>query len=250
MCEEYWRGKTALVTGGSRGIGHAIAKRLVGLGVRTAISGRDESRLEAAAEGLGSPNKDDILTLTGNVACEEGVEDWVNRIVEKWGKLDFLVNNAGITRDNLLIRMKSSDWDEVINTNLKGVFLCSRVSAKVMMKQRFGRIVNISSIVGNYGNVGQVNYAAAKGGMNALTKSMAKELAPRNILVNAIAPGFTETEMTDSLPEKIGDMIREKVPLKRFATPDEIAGPTVFLLSEQAGYITGQVISVDGGLVI
>lgn len=244
MATMRFKDKIALVTGGARGIGKAIAKRLVVEGASVWISDIDEEALKETSKEL------NCKYVVMNVADEKQVVQGIKRIVEDEGKIDLLVNNAGITDDTLLIRMKLEQWKRVIDVNLTGTFLVTREVAKVMIKNRYGRIVNIASVVGEMGNPGQANYAASKAGMIAFTKTIAKELAARNITANAIAPGFVETKMTEALPEKVRQAYFEAIPLQRFAKPEEIAGLVAFLLSEEASYITGEVIRINGGLYI
>ncbi len=239
--------KVAIVTGGGRGIGRAIALRLAREGARVLVnSAREESCGAVAAEITAAGGT--AVALTGDVGTPEASQALVDRAVAEWGGLHVLVNNAGITRDTLLMRMKDADWDEVIRVNLKSAFLLSRAATKPMMKQRWGRIINITSIVGIIGNAGQSNYCAAKAGMIGLTKSMARELGARNICVNAVAPGFIETDMTHGLPEEMKAKMKGDVPLGRFGTPEDIAGPVAFLASEDSAYLTGAVLEVAGGL--
>lgn len=242
--------KTAIVTGGSRGIGRAICIELAKHGANIVVnySGSEQKALEVVkeAEALGVK----AIAFQANVANSEQVDALVKKTIDTFGTVDILVNNAGITRDNLLMRMKEIEWDDVINTNLKGVFLCTKAVTRPMMKQRAGRIINISSIVGVAGNPGQANYVAAKAGVIGLTKTTAQELASRNILVNAIAPGFITTEMTDSLPDDIKDAMLKQIPLAKLGEPNDIAQVVSFLASDAAKYITGQTIHVDGGLVM
>ncbi len=243
-------GKYAIVTGASRGIGRAIAEDFVGRGINVALFSRsvpdrfDELSDQARRVGVV------CLHRTVDVADAESVRRAVEGVYGEFERIDILVNNAGITRDTLLLRMKDEDWDAVINTNLKGTFLMTRAVTGYMMRQRSGKIVNISSVVGLTGNAGQVNYAASKAGIIGFTKATAKELAPRNIQVNAVAPGFVETEMTAGLSGAQKEQILGIVPLKRVADPAEIAGVVAFLASSQADYITGQVLCVDGGMVM
>ncbi len=244
MATMRFKDKIALVTGGARGIGKAIAKRLVEEGASVWISDIDEKALKETSKEL------NCKYVVMNVADEEQVIQGIKKIVQDEGRIDLLVNNAGITDDTLLIRMKLEQWKRVIDVNLTGTFLVTREVAKVMIKNRYGRIVNIASVVGEMGNPGQANYAASKAGMIAFTKTIAKELAARNITANAIAPGFVETKMTDALPEKVKQAYFEAIPLQRFAKPEEIAGLVAFLLSEEASYITGEVIRINGGLYI
>ncbi|MFF5993282.1 3-oxoacyl-[acyl-carrier-protein] reductase [Lysinibacillus sp. KU-BSD001] len=243
-------GKTAVVTGGSRGIGRAICIELAKQGVNVVVnfSGSEEKAkaVVAEVEALGAK----AMAVQANVADSDAVEAMMKQAVEAFGSLDILVNNAGITRDNLLMRMKEQEWDDVIDTNLKGVFLCTKAVTRQMMKQRAGRIINISSIVGVAGNPGQANYVAAKAGVIGLTKTCAQELASRNILVNAIAPGFITTEMTDSLPEELKESMLKQIPLAKLGQPEDIAKAVVFFASENANYITGQTLHIDGGLVM
>lgn len=242
--------KTALVTGSSRGIGRAIALELGRQGVNVAVNyaGSEDKAAEVVSELEAIGVK--AIKIRANVADEADVKAMVKEVITTFGSLDILVNNAGITRDNLIMRMKEEDFDDVIETNLKGAFLCTKSVARQMMKQRNGRIINISSIVGVSGNAGQANYVAAKAGMIGLTKSSAKEFATRNILVNAIAPGFITTEMTDVLTEEQKSGILTNIPLQKLGEPEDIANVVCFLASESAKYITGQTIHVDGGMVM
>ncbi|MBU1599551.1 3-oxoacyl-[acyl-carrier-protein] reductase [bacterium] len=234
--------KTAVVTGGGRGIGEAIVKRLDEEGISVAIL--DLEPANDLSRQLKNPSK----TISVDVSSPESVRSAIKEVVDEWGQLDILVNNAGITKDGLAIRMKDADWQTVLDINLSGAFYCAREALKVMMKQREGVIINISSVIGMRGNMGQANYAASKGGLIALTKTLAKEMAERNIRVNAIAPGFIETEMTKKLGQPVRDEILKRIPLKRFGTIDEVAELVAFLT--KAEYITGQVIVIDGGLFI
>ncbi|MCI0548268.1 MAG: 3-oxoacyl-[acyl-carrier-protein] reductase [Candidatus Rokubacteria bacterium] len=245
--EKALAGRVALVTGGSRGIGLAIARVLAEDGASVVVSGRDAARLEATAkelEGAGAA----VLAVAGDVRRREDVERFVDAARERFGQLDVLVNNAGVIRDQLLVRMKDEDWDQVIETNLRGVFLMTRAVGKVMMRQRSGRIINIASTAGAMGNPGQVNYSAAKGGVIALTKAAARELAHWNILVNAVAPGLIETDMTAVVSAETRDGLIQQVPLKRIGVPREVAEVVRFLAGDGATYVTGQVIHVNGGL--
>ena len=242
-------GKKAVVTGGGRGIGRCIALALAAGGADVAVLDMDEAgAVETAGliEGTGRKS----LALAVDVSRLSAVEEAINKILDLWGSIDIVVNNAGITRDNLLMRMKEDEWDSVIAVNLKGSFNLCKAVARSMMKQRSGCIVNIASIVGMMGNAGQVNYAASKGGLIALTKSLAKEMVSRGIRVNAIAPGFIATEMTDKIPENIREEMVKAIPLRRMGEPDDIASVVLFLASPAAGYITGQVVVVDGGMHI
>ena len=242
------KGKTALITGASRGIGRAIAIRLANEGARVAINFSSNVDKAEEVKQIIESNGGEAMLLQGNVADFAAVGEMIKRIVDAWGSLDVLVNNAGITRDNLLIRMKPEDFDVVIDTNLKGVFNCTKAVSRQMIKQRGGRIINMSSIVAINGNAGQTNYAAAKAGIIGFTKSAARELAPRGITVNAIAPGFIDTDMTAAMPEDIKHATVEKIPLGRIGAAEDIANAVAFLASEQASYITGQVLCIDGGL--
>lgn len=240
-------GKIALVTGAGRGIGRAIAERFAQEGADVALCGRTPATLEAVAAQVRAAGRQ-ALPLTVDVTQAAAVEGMVQSVLDKFGRLDILVNNAGVTRDALLIRMKDAEWDEVLAVNLKGTFLCTRAVARVMMRQRSGRIINLASIVGLTGNAGQTNYAASKAGILGLTKSVAKELAGRGVTVNAIAPGFIETEMTQGLSDEVKAHWRGVIPLQMFGQPEDVASAAVFLASEGARYITGHVVTVDGGL--
>lgn len=243
-------GKVALVTGGSRGIGRAIALKLAENGADVAINYAGNTaaaeEVKAAIEQMGRK----ALLIQCSVADTDGVQAMVNQVVKELGRLDILVNNAGITRDGLLMRMKEADWDDVMNTNLKGVYNCSKAVMRTMMKQKSGRIVNMASVVGEMGNAGQANYAAAKAGVIGFTKSMAKEVASRGITVNAIAPGFIATDMTSVLSDDQKAEMARTIPLGRAGQPEDVANAVLFLASEGAAYITGQVLNVDGGMVM
>ncbi|NLJ40974.1 MAG: 3-oxoacyl-[acyl-carrier-protein] reductase [Clostridiales bacterium] len=243
-------GRVALVTGASRGIGRAIAIRLARLG--TAVAVNYSSNIDAANEVVNTieSNGGKALLALGDVSDPKQVNSIIESVMEKWGTLDILVNNAGITRDGLLIRMKEEDWDRVVDISLKGVFNCTKAVSRIMMKKRWGRIINISSIAGVAGNIGQTNYAAAKAGVIGFSKSVAKELASRNILVNVIAPGFIDTDMTDALPEEVRKSLLSNIPLGRYGDPEDVASLAAFLASEYSSYITGQVINIDGGMVM
>ena len=243
-------GKVALVTGGSRGIGRAIALKLAENGADVAINYAGNTAaaeaVKAAIEQMGRK----ALLIQCSVADTDGVQAMVNQVVKELGRLDILVNNAGITRDGLLMRMKEADWDDVMNTNLKGVYNCSKAVMRTMMKQKSGRIVNMASVVGEMGNAGQANYAAAKAGVIGFTKSLAKEVASRGITVNAIAPGFIATDMTRVLSDDQKAEMARTIPLGRAGQPEDVANAVLFLASEGAAYITGQVLNVDGGMVM
>ena len=242
------RGQTALVTGASRGIGRSIALELAKHGVKVAVnySGSEEAAQETVARivELGS----EAIAIRGNVGKSDQAENLVKEILNTWGRIDILVNNAGITRDNLIMRMKEEEFDQVIETNLKGVFNCLKSVTRPMMKQRYGRIINISSVVGVTGNPGQSNYSAAKAGIIGLTKSAARELSSRGITVNCIAPGFIDTDMTRELSEEVRTGLVQGIPLARLGRPEDIAMSAVFLASEGAAYMTGQTLHVDGGM--
>jgi len=245
----FLEGKKAVVTGAGRGIGRSIALALARNGADVAVLDMDEAGAGETA-GIIEQTGRKSLALAVDVSRLSEVEEAINKILDLWGSIDIVVNNAGITRDNLLVRMKEDEWDSVIAVNLKGSFNLSKAVARSMMKQRSGCIVNIASIIGMMGNAGQANYAASKGGLIALTKSLAKEMAPRGIRVNAVAPGFIATEMTNKIPEKLREEMVRSIPLGRMGEPDDVAAVVSFLTSPAAGYITGQVIVVDGGMYI
>ena len=239
-------GRTALVTGSTRGIGRAIAASLAESGARVAIVGRDQAKAAEGAEALGGSAQGfacDVADPASVVALVESVE-------KAFGQVDILVNNAGLTRDNILFRIKDDDWDAVLDANLRGAFVAIRAASRGMIKRRWGRIINIASVVGITGNKGQANYAASKAGLIGLTKSVAKELAQRNVLVNAVAPGFIETDMTAAMTSEARAALSGQIPLERLGRPEDIAGVVTFLASEHASYITGQVLVVDGGMVM
>ena len=237
-------GRNALVTGSTRGIGHAIASTLAGAGARVAIVGRDEARAEAVAAALGQGAQG----FACDVADLAQVSALIRDVEQAFGGIDILVNNAGVTRDNLMLRLKDDDWNAVIDANLRGAFATIRAATRGMMKRRWGRIINISSVVGLSGNKGQTNYAASKAGLIGLTKSVAKEFASRGILANVVAPGFIDTEMTAAMTPEARAATIQQIPLERLGTPGDIASVVAFLASDHAAYITGQVLVVDGGL--
>ncbi len=238
-------GKFALVTGSTRGIGRAIAEGLVACGARVAVVGRDLATAERVAEELG-----EARGFACDVSDPASVTMLVQTVEDAFGQLDILVNNAGITKDNLMARMKDEDWDAVMATNLRSAFVATRAAQRGMMKRRWGRIINITSVVGLVGNKGQANYAASKAGLIGFTKAAAKELSSRNILVNAVAPGYIQTDMTAQLNEEARTALASQIPLGRLGEPKDIAGAVAFLASDLAAYITGQVLVVDGGMVM
>lgn len=242
--------KTALVTGASRGIGAAIAKKLAARGFLVIINyGHSSAAAEEVKNQIEQAGGQAVL-MQGDVSSGDDVDRMFKDIKKTWGRLDVLVNNAGINRDTLLVRMKEDQWDAVLSTDLKSVFFTTKAAASLMMRQRSGSIINIASVVGITGNAGQANYAAAKAGVIGFTKSVAKELAARGIRVNAIAPGFIETDMTDAIPEKIREGMLETIPLRRGGKAEDVANAVAFLASDDAGYIIGQVLKVDGGMVM
>ena len=243
-------GRVAVVTGGSRGIGKAIAIRLAARGAAVIVNYRaDAAGAAEVAEGIAAAGGR-AQVLKADVSVPEQAEEMVKQALAWQGRIDILVNNAGITRDNLLVRMSEDEWDMVLDTNLKGVFNCTKAVAKLMMRERRGKIVNMASVMGIVGNAGQANYSASKGGVIALTKTTAKELGSRGINVNAVAPGFIQTVMTEEMPEEAKADISKQIPLRRLGTPEDVAEVVLFLCSESASYITGQVIAVDGGMVM
>jgi 3-oxoacyl-[acyl-carrier protein] reductase len=242
-------GKTALVTGGGRGIGKAIALELAGQGADVAVSDIDPAAAQAAAAEVQAFGVRSVA-VRADVSKADEVEAMVQQVVQGLGKIDILVNNAGVTRDTLLMRMDEKDWDLVLNVNLKGAFLCTKAVSRLLMRQRSGKIVNIASVVGLTGNAGQANYSASKAGLIGFTKSIARELASRNVQVNAVAPGFIETEMTTHLPQEAKDAFLNQIPMKRPGTPQDVARVVVFLASPASDYVTGQVIPIDGGMVM
>ena len=242
--------RIALVTGAARGIGRAIALELARPGMLIYINdvalGEDADLTRQQVEARGAQAR----VTEFNVADTAQVQEALDRLIQESGRLDILVNNAGITRDNLIVRMKEAEWDQVLAVNLKGAYNCIRAATKPMLKQRYGRIINISSVVGVMGNPGQANYVASKAGLIGLTKAVARELGSRNITVNAVAPGFIQTEMTEALPQKTREEMLAQIPLRRFGTPEEVAHAVAFLASDAAAYLTGQVIHVNGGMIM
>lgn len=241
------KGKVAVITGASRGIGKSIALALAAQGATIVAMDMDQASTDAVVAELQAAGAK-ALAVVGNVTITADVERMIEAAVEAFGRVDILVNNAGITRDGLIMRMKDEDWDAVLSVNLKGAFLCSRAAFKVMSKQRYGRIINIASIVGQMGNAGQANYCASKAGLIGLTKSNAREMAKRNVTVNAVAPGFIATAMTDALSDKVRQELAAQIPMERLGSADDIANAVVFLSSEASAYITGQVLAVNGGM--
>ena len=243
-------GKVALVTGASRGIGRAIALRLAGEGAKVAINYAGNTAKAEAVKAEIEQNGGEAILVQADVADSSAVEAMVAKVTEAFGQIDILVNNAGITRDGLLMRMKEEDFDAVVNTNLKGVFHCTKTVSKLMMKKRSGRIINMASVVGIMGNAGQTNYAAAKAGVIGFSKSAAKELAARGITVNVVAPGFIDTDMTAAMTDKAKELTLTGIPMKKMGIPEDVANAVLFLASDCASYITGQTVNVDGGMVM
>jgi 3-oxoacyl-[acyl-carrier protein] reductase len=240
-------GKTVLITGAAQGIGRQIALDFAKQKARVVLFDLNEEGLKEAKTELERYSECQYYAI--DVTDGQQVEETINKIIDKFSKIDILVNNAGITRDNLTLRLSENDWDKVLGVNLKGAFLCSKSCAKYMIKQRYGKIINISSIIGIVGNAGQINYSASKAGLIGLTKSLAKELGSRNICVNAVAPGYIQTKMTDILPAKVKEEMLKRIPLNRFGTPSDVSGTVLFLAQEAANYITGQILIVDGGMI-
>ena len=241
--------KVAIVTGASRGIGEAIAKQLSSCGAKIILIARNSDQLVAVKETIIS-NGGIAESIAGDVSNLNSFSEVVTNTIDKWGRIDILVNNAGIARDNIIMRMKEDDWDSVMNINLKGCFNGIKSVARPMIKNKAGRIINITSVIGQIGNAGQSNYAASKAGIMGLTKSMAKELGSRNITVNAVAPGYITTDMTNELNDEVKEQMKSSIPLGRLGTPDDVANLVCFLASDEAGYITGQTFNVDGGMVM
>jgi 3-oxoacyl-[acyl-carrier protein] reductase len=239
--------KVAIITGASRGIGRSIAVALAGQGAKVVASARNAEALERLVDEIKAQGGE-AVAVVGDVAQESDANNLIDHAVTAFGRVDILINNAGITRDGLLLRMKNEDWDAVLDTNLKGSFLCIRAAAKIMSKQRSGRIINISSVVGEMGNAGQANYCASKAGLLGLTKSVARELARRNVTVNAITPGFIVTDMTDNMTDKAREAMIEQIPLGRLGAADDVVNAVLFLASDRSSYVTGQVLGINGGM--
>jgi len=244
------KGQTAIITGSSRGIGRTTAEEFAKRGVNIIIVDINGGNAETVAEEIKSRYGVETLGIKADISKSDDVKRLFDEAVKKFSKIEILVNNAGITRDNLLIRMKDEEWDAVLNINLKGAFLCSREAVKIMSKIKYGRIINLASVVAFMGNPGQVNYSASKAGLVALTRTVAKEYASRGITVNAVAPGFIQTAMTEQLPEKVKEEMLRMIPLGRFGTTEDVANAIIFLALPESGYITGQVIHVNGGMYV
>ncbi len=245
-----FNGKVALITGGARGIGKAIAEKFASLGATVAVADLNLDQAQSTAQELQDRYGRPTTAVQVNVSEHENARQMVDQVIQTFGKIDILVNNAGVTRDTLILRMEEKDWDIVLGVNLKGVFNCSKAVVRPMIKQRSGRIVNISSVSGLAGQAGQTNYSASKAGVIGFTKALAREVASRNITVNAVAPGFIPTALTVDLPEELKEAILKTTPMGRMGTPEEVANAVAFFASDEASYITGQVLSVDGGMVM
>lgn len=243
------KGKVAIVTGGAQGIGKSIATRLAQAGANVVIADVMEEVAKSTAQEI-SQKGNESISIRVDVSSLSSVEEMVKKTLDKFGRIDILINNAGITRDGLVMRMKEEDWDLVLDINLKGAFNCIKTVSPIMMKQKSGKIVNIASIVGIIGNIGQANYSASKAGLIALTKTCARELASRRINVNAVAPGFIQTSMTERLPAQVREKLSSQIPLGEIGKPEDVASAVLFLVSEEASYITGEVIRVDGGMAM
>ena len=242
--------KIAIITGASRGIGREIAVFFAKEGAKLVLTARNQEALKAVAKEIYEISREEPLVFQLDVRDSAKVEELLDKTLDKYKRVDILVNNAGVTKDGLFVRMTDADWDEVLDTNLKGTFLCMRAVSKVMMKQRYGKIINMASVIGLIGNAGQANYAASKAGIIALTKSVAKELGSRNVMVNAIAPGFIDTEMTQGLTADVKNAILKTIPVGSFGKPIDVAKTALYLASDESNFITGQVITVDGGMVM